>query len=329
MIISTKKNHTKIKFVDFWPGFNPEDFFIFKILSNKYELEISDKPDFVFCSVFGHDHLKYNDCVKIFWTGENQSPDFNFYDYAIGFDYIDFGERYIRVPLYMAYTNIWNIISRRKPIENLKDKTDFCSFIVSNRDCAPERIAIFNKLSLYRKVSSGGRYLNNIGGPVDNKIEFQRKHKFAIAFENTSYPGYVTEKILEAFASQTIPIYWGDPTITEVFNEAAFINCNAFKSLDDVVNYVIDIDNDDNKFIKMVNANIFKDESYVSTHFENLQAFLYRIFDSSPDDAKKFSRQFWCRRYSDQAILRDKIYRRSLKNIIHRINLFVKKICRK
>lgn len=319
----------KIKFIDFWPCFKLEDFFIFKILSEKYEIVISDKPDFVFCSVFGYEHLKFNDCVKILWTGENQSPDFNFYDYAIGFDYLDFGERYIRIPLYFAYTDLWSIISKRKPIDNLKDKTDFCSFVVSNRDCAPERISIFNKLSNYKKVNSGGRYLNNIGGPVVDKFEFQKKHKFAIAFENTSYPGYITEKILQAFASQAIPIYWGDPTVSEVFNEEAFINCNNFKSINDVINEVINIDNDDEKYLKMVNADIFKDESYYKTQYESLQAFLYRIFDSSPNDAKKFSRQFWCRRYSDQAILRDKIYRRSLHNIIHRINLFVKKVCRK
>ena len=50
--------------------------------------------------------------------------------------------------------------------------------------------------------------MNNIGGAVSDKFAFQQKHKFSIAFENTSYCGYCTEKIVEAFVAGTIPIYW-------------------------------------------------------------------------------------------------------------------------
>jgi len=34
----------------------------------------------------------------------------------------------------------------------------------------------------------------------------------------------MTEKIVEAFAANCIPIYWGDPSISKVFNSKAFIN---------------------------------------------------------------------------------------------------------
>lgn len=36
-----------------------------------------------------------------------------------------------------------------------------------------------------------------------------RRYKFTIAFENQSYPGYVTEKIADALMAGTVPIYWG------------------------------------------------------------------------------------------------------------------------
>ena len=65
---------------------------------------------------------------------------------------------------------------------------------------------MFEALSWYQQVSSGGRYKNNIGGPVDDKLKFQRKHKFVIAFENTATPGYTTEKIIGAFAAGAVPI---------------------------------------------------------------------------------------------------------------------------
>ena len=41
---------------------------------------------------------------------------------------------------------------------------------------------------------------------------------FSIAMENCEVPGYFTEKVLDCFATGTIPIYLGDPTIGEHFN---------------------------------------------------------------------------------------------------------------
>lgn len=43
-------------------------------------------------------------------------------------------------------------------------------------------------------------------------------YMFSIAHENANYSGYFTEKVLDCFATGTIPIYWGDPDIGKVFN---------------------------------------------------------------------------------------------------------------
>ena len=89
------------------------------------------------------------------------------------------------------------------------------------------------KLSKYKRVDSGGRHLNNIGGPVDDKLEFQKDYKFSIAFENSAFPGYLTEKLPEAVIAQTLPIYWGDKLVHRDFNTARFLNYPDFGS-DDV-----------------------------------------------------------------------------------------------
>ena len=70
--------------------------------------------------------------------------------------------------------------------------------------------------------------VNNFSGKIDiygrgfNPIEFKEDglatYMFSIAHENASYPGYFTEKILDCFATGTVPIYWGDPDIGKVFN---------------------------------------------------------------------------------------------------------------
>ena len=59
------------------------------------------------------------------------------------------------------------------------------------------------------------------------------------ALENKQAPGYVTEKIVNAFYSGAIPIYWGSSTITELFNKTTFINVSDFNSLRDCVDYVM------------------------------------------------------------------------------------------
>ena len=45
------------------------------------------------------------------------------------------------------------------------------------------------------------------------------KHiKLSIPMENQKGDGYITEKILNAFTSGAIPIYWGSSNINQFFN---------------------------------------------------------------------------------------------------------------
>ena len=228
------KKTIKIKFVDFNPNATAVKVFI-SCLQERYEVELSEDPEWLFYSVFGNEHLRYNNCVKIFFTGENQCPDFNLCDYAIGFEYLDFGDRYIRFPLWALYSNDTDALLTKHTGVKISEKTDFCSFVVSNPHGNEARAQFMDLLSAYKIVHSGGRWRNNVGGPVDDKLAFQKKHKFSIAFENASHPGYTTEKLVQSFAAQTIPIYWGDPRVSETFNKEAFINCNDFSNWESVI----------------------------------------------------------------------------------------------
>lgn len=282
------KRHIKIKFVDVWEDFNrgnqPNDFL--NVLRTKYNVEISDSPDYLFYSGFGYDHLKY-DCIRIFFTGECITPNFNECDYAIAFDRLSFGDRYLRVPLYniFQYKPEYDALLNRPAFteDDLKRKKSFCSFVVSNCFADDVRAVFYDKMSAYKKVSSGGRFRNNIGGAVADKKAFQAEHKFAIAFENTSYDGYCTEKIMEAFAAGTIPIYWGDPNVAKDFNPDSFINAHDYSNFDEVVERVKQIDNDDALYLKMRNANpLLRDNT------ENgLADFLYHIIDQDYQKARR------------------------------------------
>lgn len=273
------------------------NYFIHNILIKHYDVEVSNDPDYVFFHESSTDYLKY-DCVRISYTGENLSPNFNLCDYSIGPDYLNFLDRYCRVPIYLVATfyqpeeialskNIDLTHTKTFTPNDLLEKKDFCSFVYSNYRGDDNRKIFFDKLSDYKKVSSGGKFLNNTGYYVRNKLEFESKHKFSIAFENSSRPGYTTEKILCSLMANTIPIYWGNPEISKEFNPKRFINCHDFKSFEDVIDRVREVDNDDDLYIKIINEPIYTQESFSKTALQNFEKFLKNIFEQSPAEAKR------------------------------------------
>jgi hypothetical protein len=69
-------------------------------------------------------------------------------------------------------------------------------------------------------------------------IDKYTESTFVFALENKKVEGYITEKIMNAFHAGAIPIYWGSPTIGELFNPKAFIDLSHFDSLEECVNFV-------------------------------------------------------------------------------------------
>lgn len=290
----------KIAFTDFWPGFDIYDNFILDALKGFSNVEVIDveseanrtkEVQIVFYSVFSYEFLEF-DCIRIFFSGENVSPDFNLCDYAIGTDPIEFGDRYHRFPLYVAnyVSDCEKMLSRREDNTSLDIRDKFCAMVVSNGSCNhPYRDELFYKLCDYKQVDSGGRYLNNINKPegVDDKEEFLSNYKFSIACENSSHPGYCSEKIVQAFAAGTIPIYWGDPEIVKYFNEKAFVNCNKFNSLDEVVSYVKELDTDDKKYLEMLNEKAILDEEQLPEAYRKAFAEWLNHIVSNPESASR------------------------------------------
>lgn len=258
-----------------------------------------DDPDYLFYSVFGYEHLKY-DCVRIEWLGENLRPDFNICDYAIGFDHLQFLDRYKRIPLYYFYAEDY-ARAREKHLCKLGDAENkkFCNFVYSNNKASGEREEFYKLLSTYKQVDSGGRYMNNIGGPVENKYEFQRQYKFSIAFENSSTDGYVTEKILQAFAAGTIPIYWGDPSVTKDFNEKAFINCHAYSNFEEVMSKVIEIDQNDELYYQYLREPIGDNEHFPQNPLEEYEKYIVDICSQTPDKAMRRSNIMYGLQYQE------------------------------
>lgn len=61
------------------------------------------------------------------------------------------------------------------------------------------------------------------GGPRVEKEDTLAPYRYSIVIENVRSPGYFTEKILDCFAAQTIPIYLGATDIGRFFNPDGII----------------------------------------------------------------------------------------------------------
>jgi len=274
------RSKIKLDFSDFWQGFNKIDNYFYNLISEDYDIEISDNPDFLIYSLFGNNHRKYN-CTKIFFSGENIGPNFNECNYSMCFDWLD-DNRHYRLPLYVLYDGYYDLVNK-KVDESLFDRK-FCNFIVSNGNNSI-RNDFFTKLSKYKRVDSGGRFMNNIGKSVDDKLEFQRGYKFSIAFENNAYRntrlGYTTEKIMEPMRVNSIPIYWGNDWVDRDFNKESFINYYDFKNEDEMIEYIIYLDNNKDEYMKILNKSWFVNNKIPENNKkENIKSFLYKIFEN-------------------------------------------------
>lgn len=78
-----------------------------------------------------------------------------------------------------------------------------------------------------------GKIISNLNPTSCNdKQSVIANYKFAICFENMSYPGYVTEKIIDCFRAGVIPLYFGAPDISDYVPKASFIDLREYADLD-------------------------------------------------------------------------------------------------
>jgi hypothetical protein len=64
------------------------------------------------------------------------------------------------------------------------------------------------------------------------------RYRFAICFENTVFPGYLTEKLFDCLLAGCIPVYWGDPTVAGQAPPACYIDYRQFDNLAELDRYL-------------------------------------------------------------------------------------------
>ena len=259
---------------------------IYDLLNDTYKLTYSEEPDFWFFTSKSID-VYYKNALKIFLSGENTMPDFNKCDYAATFSYINFSDRHFRYDFGFS-RGLYKAARERKNTILPKEMATrrFCNFLYGNDNMDLEGVVLrkrfFRLLSKYKHIDSPGKVYNNMPNPIsssknwqEEKQKFLEGYKFTIAFENSNSDGYTTEKLPDPLVAHSIPIYFGNPKVGLEYNKKAFIHVNDYKSLEDVVKKVIELDNDDDAYMAMLNEPPLLNPEY--DHDEGLKNFLGNI----------------------------------------------------
>lgn len=232
----------KLCVVNFWQGAFDGDFFDYFFRTAFPDLTYINNPheaDLIITSVFGN---VFTDPSKtLAYIGENIRPNFVAHSYSLSFDYDTYNGRNFRLPLWYSrlawdgfeqkprhdnahnhgYEQLIDIKSLTRPRKlDIKAKDKFCALIANN----PEglRINLYNSISKYKQVDGYGNMFRN---PLrKSKFAILPEYKFCLCPENSLYDGYITEKLIDAYAGLTVPLYSGDFSVDSDFNEWAFLN---------------------------------------------------------------------------------------------------------
>ena len=292
--ISLIKNSTKAKIKLYYRNINIRWINLIKEdIKEQYEIEFDlDNPDYLIYSTFGCEHMssKYNKAIKIAFFTENQLPDLNVADYAIGFGHINHLDRYFTFPYIVHILSLKNRTSKdfkivRDKVLSSEKRKKFCAAVISNP--IGFRFNFMKKLNKYKIVDNGGHSHNNVGGPVHSKKEFLMEYKFSFGMENSEADGYASEKILDSLWAGTIPIYYGDYMIDEYINPKTYILIRGGYEVEEKIEYIKKIDNDDNLYRSILKEKVFIDESFVDNIMNERKEFLLHIFEQKKEYAKR------------------------------------------
>lgn len=93
-------NDLHIYFCDFWKDFNKKSNIFVSALSENFQVfideHVSSNTDLIIYSCFGKEYLRYPFNKKLYYSGENDYPNFNECDYALSHVVINGFDRYMR-----------------------------------------------------------------------------------------------------------------------------------------------------------------------------------------------------------------------------------------
>jgi hypothetical protein len=154
------------------------------------------------------------------WIAQNN----RLFDYVLTYDQtlIDRGENF----LYYPHGRCWIHDYKEEP------KDQLCSIFASTKAYTIGHRLRHEVIKQYPTITAFGHSVNNY---IEKKEDGLNNFMFSVTIENAIMPGYWTEKIVDCFATKTIPIFYGDKSVCKFFAEDGIIFFNTIKELKEIL----------------------------------------------------------------------------------------------
>lgn len=139
-----------------------------------------------------------------------------------------------------------------------------------NEHCPQKLDAFGNGWGKYANCNRG-----RLGGNSkwDDKVQVIKNYKFCVCYENSTIPGYITEKIFDVFRSGTVPIYWGPQDIETTIPEDCYIRRDRFSSHEELLQFLDSITKEQHeqylanirRFLASDKSMLFSEQNFVDT----------------------------------------------------------------
>ncbi|KAK5581057.1 hypothetical protein RB653_001085 [Dictyostelium firmibasis] len=165
-------------------------------------------------------------------------------------------------------TDIQNQFRKEYQTQKLNNKLEYhqkLSFPLANWFCSScnphsNRNEYVQELMKYIAIDSFGKCLNNMptsdylkrgsGDPFERKKQFITRYRFTIVFENSICKDYVSEKVLDALVSGSVPIFMAHPSTLKYLPYKSFIFVGDFESVEELANYLKYLDQNQEEYNK-------------------------------------------------------------------------------
>lgn len=180
---------------------------------------------------------KINADTKILWLMEPPVISEHIYHYAVNYqDQYSFAFTYIKdfvnqFPEKFIYYP-WGTSMINFEDHAIHNKTKNVSMIVSDKRFASGHKLRHEIIDGWEHKMDGIKRCETYAD-IEYKFKWLKDYRYSFAIENSSIDGYFSEKLIDCFMTGTIPIYWGDRGVVDIFNSEGII---MFNDLDDVEN---------------------------------------------------------------------------------------------
>jgi hypothetical protein len=127
-------------------------------------------------------------------------------------------------------TTLSTIVSSKYTDPGHKFRIDFLKYLEEKKNFSIDIYGVdnFHKFKNYVK-------------PLNDKKDGLFPYKYTLVVENTKKENYLTEKLIDAILSETLPIYWGCPNVFDFFSEKSiiYLESNDFEKCYQIINNAI------------------------------------------------------------------------------------------